>query len=307
MSPPEIWGPAVWSLFHTLAEKINDNAFPFVFPSLFTMIVRICKFLPCPECSKDASSYLAKVKLSNIRNKTDFINTFYIFHNWVNAKKRKQLFNYSHIFIYSRYNLIQVVNNFISKYQTKGNMKLLTESFQRQFIIKDFSNWFQKSIKAFFPSVNIPPPVSNQNNIETETVTEEPVVEITVVTEEPIVEVTVVEEPVLEPETAVEECVLEKAVEECVLEKVVEEPVLEPEKVVEEHVTEELVTEETVTEETVTEELVTEEPVTEEHVTEELVTEETVTEEPVTEEPVTEEPIREEPVTEETVSSNIIE
>jgi hypothetical protein len=287
MSPPEIWGPAVWSLFHTLAEKINDNAFPFVFPSLFTMIVRICKFLPCPECSKDAGSYLAKVKLSNIRNKTDFINTFYIFHNWVNAKKRKQLFNYSHIFIYSRYNLIQVVNNFISKYQTKGNMKLLTESFQRQFIIKDFSNWFQKSIKAFFPSVNIPPPISNQNNIETETVTEEPVVEITVVTEEPIVEVTVVEEPVLEPETAVEECVLEKAVEESVLEKVVEEPVLEPEKVVEELVTEELVTEEPVTEELVTEELVTEEPVTEETVTEETVTEE--------------------PVTEETVSSNIIE
>jgi hypothetical protein len=169
MPPPEVWGPAVWTLFHTLAEKINVNAYPVVFPSLFKMIVRICKFLPCPECSKDASNYLAKVKLSNIRNKTDFKNTFYIFHNWVNAKKRKQLFNYSHIFIYSRYNLIQIVNNFISKYQTKGNMKLLTESFQRQFIIKDFSNWFKKSIKAFFPSVNIPPPVSNQNIIEPET------------------------------------------------------------------------------------------------------------------------------------------
>jgi len=297
MSPPEIWGPAVWSLFHTLAEKINDAAFPFVFPSLFKMIVRICKFLPCPECSKDASNYLAKVKLSNIRNKTDFKNTFYIFHNWVNAKKRKQLFNYSHIFIYSRYNLIQIVNNFISKYQTKGNMKLLTESFQRQFIIKDFSNWFKKSIKAFFPSVNIPPPVSNQNIIEPKKALEEPVLEEPVLAEpvlaEPVLAEPVLEEPVLEPETAVEECVLEKAVEECVL---------EPEKVVEEHVTEELVTEETVTEETVTEELVTEEPVTEEHVTEEH-----VTEEPVTEETVTEETVTEEPVTEETVSSNIIE
>jgi hypothetical protein len=273
MSPPEIWGPAVWSLFHTLAEKINDNAFPFVFPSLFTMIVRICKFLPCPECSKDASSYLAKVKLSNIRNKTDFINTFYIFHNWVNAKKRKQLFNYSHIFIYSRYNLIQVVNNFISKYQTKGNMKLLTESFQRQFIIKDFSNWFQKSIKAFFPSVNIPPPVSNQNNIETETVTEEPVVEVTVVTEEPVVEVTVVEEPIVPVETIEESVVEEIVVPE---ESVVEEIVVPVESVIEESVVEEpVVLEESVLEEKVVEEIVVpvesviEEPVVpEENVTE---------------------------------------
>jgi hypothetical protein len=280
MSPPEIWGPAVWSLFHTLAEKINDNAFPFVFPSLFTMIVRICKFLPCPECSKDASSYLAKVKLSNIRNKTDFINTFYIFHNWVNAKKRKQLFNYSHIFIYSRYNLIQVVNNFISKYQTKGNMKLLTESFQRQFIIKDFSNWFQKSIKAFFPSVNIPPPVSNQNNIETETVTEEPVVEVTVVTEEPVVEVTVVEEPIVPVETIEESVVEEIVVPE---ESVVEEPIV-PVETIEESVVEEIV----VPEESVVEEIVV--PV-------ESVIEESVVEEPV----VLEESVLEEKVVEEIV------
>ena len=166
MSPPEIWGPAVWCLFHTFAEKINEHAFPFVFPSLFNIIVKICKFLPCPECSKDASNYLAKLKLSNITNKTDFRNTFYIFHNWVNAKKRKMLFHYSQIYIYGRYNLIQVVNNFISKYKTKGNMKLLTDTFQRQFVIKNFKEWFQKYIKAFVTVVNIPHPVSNNQFTE---------------------------------------------------------------------------------------------------------------------------------------------
>jgi hypothetical protein len=41
MPPPEVWGPAVWTLFHTLAEKINVNAYPAVFPSLFNMIIKI--------------------------------------------------------------------------------------------------------------------------------------------------------------------------------------------------------------------------------------------------------------------------
>jgi hypothetical protein len=164
MSPPEVWGPAVWTLFHTLAEKVREDVYPIVLPNLFNIIVRICKFLPCPECSNDASNFLAKVKISDMKNKTQFKNQFYLFHNWVNAKKRKPLFNYNNLSNYSRYNLINVVNNFVSRYQTKGNMKLLTESFQRQFIIKDFKSFITGSIKAFIPPINVPKPLPQANN-----------------------------------------------------------------------------------------------------------------------------------------------
>ena len=63
MSPPEVWGPAVWTLFHTLIAKIDERAYPYISPQLFYMIVRICRFLPCPECSTDASNFLAKIKI----------------------------------------------------------------------------------------------------------------------------------------------------------------------------------------------------------------------------------------------------
>jgi hypothetical protein len=149
MSPPEIWGPAVWLLFHTLIEHLNENAYHSVSPSLFNMIVRICKFLPCPECSADASKFLSKIKQTDLKSKLEFKNTFYLFHNWVNAKKRKPLFNYTHINNYANYKLIQVINNFISKYHTRGNMNLINESFQRELIIKDFKHWFTSSMKAF--------------------------------------------------------------------------------------------------------------------------------------------------------------
>ena len=174
MSPPEVWGPAVWRLFHTLSYRINDNAYNVLAPQLFTLFVRICKFLPCPECSTDASNFLAKIKLSNMKNKTEFKNTFYLFHNYVNAKKRKPLFNYGYINIYNQYKVIDVVNSFISNYHTKGNMKLLTESFQRKLIIADFKKWFSYSINAFItPIIPMQLPLVSINDTNNQIIEEE--------------------------------------------------------------------------------------------------------------------------------------
>ena len=245
MSPPEVWGPAVWTLFHTLAEKINDDAYPFVSHSLFNMIVRICKFLPCPECSIDASNFLAKIKISDIKTKTEFKNTFYVFHNWVNAKKRKPIFNYSNISIYGRYNLIKIVNNFIANYQTKGNMKLLNESFQRKLIVTDFKNWFTRSIRAFMPRINIPVPIVEpvlvlELVLEPIVVIEEPIVEEPIVVEELVIkeEPIVVEEPIIIEEhiVVVEEPIL--VLEPIIIEEpiIVEEPIVVEEPVVEQEI-----------------------------------------------------------------------
>ena len=63
--------------------------------------------------------------MNDLKTKIEFRNTFYLFHNWVNAKKRKPLFNYSSLAAYNNYGIIPVINNFISKYNTKGNMKLI--------------------------------------------------------------------------------------------------------------------------------------------------------------------------------------
>ena len=149
MSPPEVWGPAVWTLFHTLIEQLNPNAYPHIIGSLFGMIVRICKVLPCPECSKDASNFLAKINLSHYKTKDEFKNMMYLFHNWVNAKKRKPLFNYAHMNNYANIPLPHVINRFIATYHTKGNMKMLTETFQRSMVVKDFIAWFKACSGAF--------------------------------------------------------------------------------------------------------------------------------------------------------------
>lgn len=202
MSPPEVWGPAVWRLFHTLIEKMNPELYPHVITSTFGMIVQICKVLPCPECSKDASSFLAKINLKDYKTKDEFKNMLYLFHNWVNAKKRKPLFNYAYMNIYSNFNLTFVIKDFIAKYNTKGNMKLLAESFQRGFVVKNLITWFKTYYRAFIR----PPPIiniinNNSQQLETieEQTNEEPLAEEEKISEEPHVEEeNNVEEPLAE-------------------------------------------------------------------------------------------------------------
>ena len=146
---PETWGPPIWTLFHTLAEKINEDKFNIIAPELFFFIKKICANLPCPECSQHATSFLSKINFKGIRNKNDFRNMLYHFHNTVNYRKRKSLFKPENINKYSNFKLINTYNNFVSVYHTKGNMKLLAESFQRKLLLMEFKKWFMKNIINF--------------------------------------------------------------------------------------------------------------------------------------------------------------
>ena len=59
MPAPEVWGPATWTLFHVLAEKVNEFVYTRIAGQLFDVIRRICSALPCPECAQDATIFLS--------------------------------------------------------------------------------------------------------------------------------------------------------------------------------------------------------------------------------------------------------
>lgn len=148
---PSQWGPPTWTMFHTLIEKLKDESFETIGPQLFGYIYRICNFLPCPDCSQHAKKALSSVKTETLKNKLEFKNLFYAFHNFVNKRKNKPLYDYGLIDKYAKLNLVNTVNHFISVYNTRGNMKLLSESFQRNMIIKDFKNWLNQNWSHFNP------------------------------------------------------------------------------------------------------------------------------------------------------------
>lgn len=169
MSPPEIWGPPIWTFFHTLAEKVNDDSFHKIKFSLFFFIKRICNFLPCPECSQHASQFLGRINVNAIQNKNQFKQMLCLFHNTVNKRRNKQKFAFENTIKYKYCNVGIAFNNFIKVYNTKGNMNLLTESFQRNLLINDLRKWLINNNKYFLTTRVIPQPISNNNtNNDTE-------------------------------------------------------------------------------------------------------------------------------------------
>lgn len=167
MSPPETWGPPIWTFFHTLAEKINDDQFHEIKASVFSVIKRICKFLPCPECSQHASQFLGRININSIQNKIQFKQMLCFFHNTVNKRKNKSIFKFENTNKYKNCNIGNAFNNFIRVYHTKGNMNMIAESFQRKLLIDDLRKWFVDNHKYLKPT-KINPICVNKTNNESE-------------------------------------------------------------------------------------------------------------------------------------------
>jgi len=147
---PEQWGPPIWTLFHTLIEKINDDNYSKIGQELFGFIKQICNYLPCPECAGHATRFLSGLKSETVRDKEGLRKIIFVLHQNVNMRKQKRSFAYDDLESYKSKNIINVFNNFINSFKsTTGNMKLLTEGFQRQIIAKNFRKWFLKNFNSF--------------------------------------------------------------------------------------------------------------------------------------------------------------
>jgi hypothetical protein len=147
---PKTWGPPIWTLFHTLAEKIKEDKFNSVGPQVFRFITSICNNLPCPECTSHAKSFLSKVDARRVNSKKALQDLLFIFHNIVNKRKNKHLFKYiDFLTVYKSKNVVATFNEFTKVYKTDGNMKLMTENFHRKFLINAFKKWFILNLDNF--------------------------------------------------------------------------------------------------------------------------------------------------------------
>ena len=70
-------------------------------------------------------------------------------HNVVNRRKNKEVTKMSILEQYKYRNVGRAYNRFLSVYNTKGNMKLLTDTFQRQMIVRDLKHWLLRNRLSF--------------------------------------------------------------------------------------------------------------------------------------------------------------
>jgi hypothetical protein len=147
-----IWGPAVWTMFHTLAHKVVPEEFEGIKVELIQYIYRICANLPCPECAQHAQDYLNKNSKRIIATKEDLKRFLIDFHNNANAITKKPHFSYEDA--EARYELAKtaaVVHYFFQIYGKKsnGNLKLMTNRFHKDILLSEFSAWMLRNSGKF--------------------------------------------------------------------------------------------------------------------------------------------------------------
>jgi len=145
------WGAPTWYLFHTLAEKVKDEAFPIVRKELLNIIVTICSNLPCPDCASHATKYMNGINLDSIQSKQDLKDMLFRFHNSVNSRKNFPLFSQSELDNkYSLANTVAIIQNFFRVYDRSSSSSKLSVNFlYRSTSISNIRSWLTLNISHF--------------------------------------------------------------------------------------------------------------------------------------------------------------
>jgi hypothetical protein len=146
-----LWGPAIWFLLHTMAEKVKPELFSSIRVELLNNIYSICVNLPCPLCSNHAKEYLDKINFNTIQTKNDLKLLLFHFHNEVNKRKNYGLFSREELDEkYSRANTVNIIHNFMIFFQDKyRSPKLIADDLQRKHIAIKLKEWFSHNLHSF--------------------------------------------------------------------------------------------------------------------------------------------------------------
>jgi hypothetical protein len=120
----EIWSVPTWIFFHSLAEKINEDFLKTHTPQVIHIIKQICFNLPCPHCREHATAYCNNLIVEKIKNKDDLIQFLYIFHNNVNARLKKPIYDKKILKKYKRVRLDVVFSTFLYGFMKKYSRTL---------------------------------------------------------------------------------------------------------------------------------------------------------------------------------------
>jgi hypothetical protein len=149
----DIWGPSIWNLFHTLAEKLKPEHSDEIQHILFHFR-QVCHHLPCPSCQQHATDIINKARLDKVITREDLKDFFLMFHNIVNKKINKPCFSKEDCDKrYSLANTVNIVNHFIAVMKSNqiSNEKTMMNTLTRHLCVDSFSKYIRQNGYKFNP------------------------------------------------------------------------------------------------------------------------------------------------------------
>lgn len=110
------WGTPTWYLFHSLAERVNEEKYKNHYMIMWNFIKEVCASLPCPYCKAHATNYVNGISILNINTKQKLITTLFNFHNDVNVRTGKMRMGEEVLKKYKSSNLNKILELFYSRF-----------------------------------------------------------------------------------------------------------------------------------------------------------------------------------------------
>jgi FAD-linked sulfhydryl oxidase len=140
------WSIPTWYLLHGIAEKIKEDYYIKNKDDIINILNDICYNLPCPYCRTNAIKYLKSKNFALLKTKQDFKLFIFNFHNNVNKKLNKKIFDKNILKKYKTINLLNVWKlfdkEFNSNYLTSHDFNKWRRNISSSYIKKYFNkNW----------------------------------------------------------------------------------------------------------------------------------------------------------------------
>ncbi len=131
----KFWGTPTWYLFHTIAERIDENFYANNYSIFWNFINLCCSNLPCPICKNHAMDYLNNANIEQIKTKNGLRIFLFNFHNKTNK--------YGNSVIQS--------TSILDKYK-KANISAIFDLFENRFFFsyignRTFTDWVKNKFK----------------------------------------------------------------------------------------------------------------------------------------------------------------
>ena len=143
------WGIPTWMLLHTMSCKINNSYFINNKKKVLNIILLIFQGLPCPDCSEHAVSVFKK-HVKEINTKEDLIHYLFLFHNSVNTKLKKKLYDKKSLEIFKEKKFKDILINWYDNYNPSKNIpKLMANNMHIKMIKQYIANYFKNNLKNY--------------------------------------------------------------------------------------------------------------------------------------------------------------
>lgn len=138
------WGPICWIFLHTIVEKIKPKSFDSKKEILFQIISDICNNLPCPNCRKHSSNYLNNNNIRKCNTIHDLRMFIFNFHNTVNRRLNKKIFESKDLEKYKRCNFKELIKRFNLVFKKQYLFTKTMDGWKRRKITEDIMTKIKK-------------------------------------------------------------------------------------------------------------------------------------------------------------------